>query len=309
MIPLLLVVGICSAVSPGLLGGRFLLLAADRARLATWALGLGLVAWLVGLVGLGAPPLLRAMGAVRLAHLCTVGQAPLSGALLEVLGWASLAWLAAAGVATARVMTRHHHDRRSGSIEDTLGTHQPLDNETELVVLPTAQLAAWSVGSPRRQVIVTSGLIEGLNPLERAVVIDHERAHLRFRHERLLTIAALAEAAFLLLPQVHRSASVLRINLECWADEESTGSSRRRRTAARRALLHVVAPDLVGVVAFGGAEGVAHRLCALEGEPTAGARSHRMLSFTAMAGTTTLSAVAFLGTLASASLPVAACPH
>ena len=90
----------------------------------------------------------------------------------------------------------------------------------------------FAVTMPGRggQVVLSSGMVELLEPDERAVVLAHERAHADCRHDRYLLLACVAER---FLPPLRPVASRLRLALERWADELAAEVVGDRRLVAR----------------------------------------------------------------------------
>jgi hypothetical protein len=91
------------------------------------------------------------------------------------------------------------------------------------------------------QVVLSSALVELLDDVERDVVMAHERAHGRFRHDRYLLIARLASAA---VPVVRPLTRRLQFTLERWADEAAVRACGDRSFVARtlgKVALHGVA--------------------------------------------------------------------
>ena len=147
--------------------------------------------------------------------------------------------------------------------EPWLGTHHRLDDH-DLVVLPTARPVAFSVAGQPGQVVVSSGLWATLDPAEFEVLIAHEVAHLDFGHQRLLTVALVAERAIGWLPGVSRSLSSLRLGVERWADEEAAGRHPTRRRALQTALLAAAGTPAGALAAFGRVDGLVERIDALD---------------------------------------------
>ncbi|MEU5883292.1 M56 family metallopeptidase [Spirillospora sp. NPDC047279] len=89
---------------------------------------------------------------------------------------------------------------------------------------------ALAVPGRRGGVLVSRGLLKGLNGPELEVVFQHERAHLRYRHHHYLYMGALARA---LLPSLEPLSLRLRYALERWADEEAADAVNDRELVAR----------------------------------------------------------------------------
>ncbi|WP_344613960.1 M48 family metalloprotease, partial [Dactylosporangium salmoneum] len=79
-------------------------------------------------------------------------------------------------------------------------------------------------------VLVTTGLLRLLDDRERAVVLAHERAHLRRRHHRTAAVAAVSRAVNPLLRPVPAAVDVL---VERSADEDAARESGDRILVAR----------------------------------------------------------------------------
>lgn len=79
-------------------------------------------------------------------------------------------------------------------------------------------------------VVVSSGLIEYLDNDELSVVLAHEQAHGRHRHDRYLVIAKLGAAV---VPMLRPLSSRLEFSLERWADESAALACGNRNFVAR----------------------------------------------------------------------------
>ncbi|MGH2660373.1 MAG: M56 family metallopeptidase [Actinomycetota bacterium] len=245
---------------------------ARRLRPDAWARGSaltlagGAVVFELAAVLHAAPTVLRTFGVSALASACERLVGPLApggpwtgwpataiAVTVPVLGWVGLA-----RVRAVRGATR---------IESWLGHHEPFAGH-ELVVLPTPEVLAVSVPGRPGQIVVSEGLVEALAPVELAVVLRHEAAHLDHRHERYLLLATALEHAFTFLPPVRRSTATLRTALERWADEEATGEDVSQREALRAALLSLSgALDAPELAAFSAAQTVFERVRAMASAP------------------------------------------
>ncbi|MEV5007922.1 M56 family metallopeptidase [Streptomyces sp. NPDC093064] len=102
--------------------------------------------------------------------------------------------------------------------------------DTELIVAASPVPRAFAIpGSPGR-ILVTEAMLGALEPVERRVLLAHERAHLAHRHALLVTTARLACAANPLLGSVRDQVSFL---VERWADERAAAVVGDRTTTAR----------------------------------------------------------------------------
>ena len=103
----------------------------------------------------------------------------------------------------------------------------------ELVVIADPVPQAFAVPSLLRypgHVVVSSAMLRALDAEERAVLLAHERSHLRNRHSWLRSTVGIAGA---LQPLLGRVGDQLAAILERWADEDAAGMVAERRVAAR----------------------------------------------------------------------------
>jgi len=109
----------------------------------------------------------------------------------------------------------------------------------EVWVLCSDDPVAFASGLWRCRAVVTSGLLALLDPAEREAVCEHEAAHVRLGHPRLLVVCGAIAGAYGRLPPVRRAWDGLRRQLEAAADDEAarvTGA-----TVLLSALVHVAA--------------------------------------------------------------------
>jgi hypothetical protein len=255
----------------------------DWADLVTAALVAGLVLVEVGLATLAAPTVLRSVGWSGLARACErmFRSLAVGGPLV---GWLSAAGtLALAGRAGWRLLCIRRLHRRA-RVEPALGEHYQR-GDCELVILPSREPVAYSLGGRRPQVVLSTGLTSALSAAQLDAVIGHERSHLRHRHGRRLAAAAAVDAAARIIPGVRGSTASLRTALERWADEDTAGSDGDARARLRSALLAAahaaVAPE---VAAFGGAYAAVERVAALGRPAPAPALVERALAWAVLVG-------------------------
>lgn len=243
---------------------RNLLEPATEARHTAWslAIGSGLVGF--GLVSMSVPTLLDGVGAHHLAAFCRkVIHDVLAGGHLG--GGAAALLMAVLMVRAVTGWRRIRRIQQAAVIEPWVGHHERAGANYELVVLPTTDFIALTVGGPVAQVVVSNGLVSALTDEELTMVVRHELAHLRGRHHYYLAMAAVVDAMFGWVPMVRSSTRTLRLALERSADEEAAGADPVARrvlysalTAAARCL------PQPGITTFGGIDMVLERLRALE---------------------------------------------
>ncbi|MDA8072853.1 MAG: M56 family metallopeptidase [Actinomycetota bacterium] len=136
----------------------------------------------------------------------------------------------------------------------------------EVWVVPSGHLAAFASGLWRCRAVVTSGMLAPLEGAERQAVCEHEAAHVRLGHPRLLTVCGAIAAAYGRFPPVRRAWEGLRRELEAAADDEAARVVGTE--ALLSALIHVAM--LVGhetpavAPGFMGAEHLRWRIARLE---------------------------------------------
>lgn len=294
---------------PGLtqrLGRR--LAPAEWARLCAVALGGGLALTELALVMRAAPASLRAVGAGGLAAACERVVSPLLSGGPLVTG---LAAAAASGLPVAAGVTcgRLRRTRRRIARELWLGERRVVAGH-EVVVVPVRRpfAASFEQGRGAEVVVVSTGLFDVLGPVHIEAVVRHEAAHLRHRHQRLLTLAAVSERVLGRVPGVAASAAALRLAVERWADELAARPSAAARRAVRDSLL-VLAGAVEGVASFGDALTVAARVDALDRPEPPPPLGHHVLLYVPGSLSGLLAAPAVLDWTARARAALAASAH
>jgi Zn-dependent protease with chaperone function len=73
-------------------------------------------------------------------------------------------------------------------------------------------------------VIVTTGALQALDPGQLDAVLAHERAHLAYRHHRLLAIARIASQVLPFIPLTLDAATQVARLIEMHADDAAAGA-------------------------------------------------------------------------------------
>jgi hypothetical protein len=94
----------------------------------------------------------------------------------------------------------------------------------ELAVIDDPGHQAYAVPGRPGRIVVSTGLLRGLDAGERRAVLAHERSHLTYRHHLHHTTAHLAAAAN---PLLHRLPAAVALSTERWADESAAAVCRR----------------------------------------------------------------------------------
>lgn len=132
-------------------------------------------------------------------------------------------------------------------------------------IVETPEVFAFTLPGPGGTIAISRGLRQTLDDDEFDIVLAHERAHARHRHDRFLVLALLVDAA---VPMMRSGTDQLRFHIERWADEaavRTTAADRRAaaRTIAKVALAKPPAPVVLGIATHG----VAARASALLDPP------------------------------------------
>lgn len=136
----------------------------------------------------------------------------------------------------------------------------------EVWVVPSARAAAFAAGLWRSRAVVTSGLLASLEETERQAVCEHEAAHVRLGHPRLLLVGGAVAAVYGRFAPVRHAWEGLRRELEAAADDEAArvvGPEALLSALLQVALMVRVAPG--GIQAgFGDPEHLRYRIARLE---------------------------------------------
>lgn len=236
----------------------------EWAWLCAAALGGGLVLLELTLVLRTLPPMLRAAGIGWMASACERMLGPLMAGGTAGSWGAGMA--AVALPAAALVVWRRGRRTRDRIAEDLWLGEARVIAGNPVVVLPVARPLALSFQRDGEQFIVVSdGLLALLDDGQAAAVVRHEAAHLRYRHQRLLAIVAVAEHVLGWLPPVARSAAALHLAVERWADDDAAGTTPASRLAVRDSLLALAGMSpVLDAAGFTDARTVVARIRALE---------------------------------------------
>lgn len=148
----------------------------------------------------------------------------------EVAGKAAIGALAVVATGCTGTLVRHVTVRRRAQAA-LVGMP-----ESPVAVLPDGRAYAYALpGGPgacrdRGRVVVSTAMLDCLNPRERQALIAHERAHLAGRHHRYLLVAQLAARAN---PLLHALQAAVAYCAERWADEDAARAVGDRRVMAR----------------------------------------------------------------------------
>ncbi|HEX4223135.1 MAG TPA: M56 family metallopeptidase [Pseudonocardiaceae bacterium] len=112
-----------------------------------------------------------------------------------------------------------------------LAAESAADSATdELLVLPDERPVAHALPGRPGRIIVSTGMLAGLTPVERRALLAHERAHLSRSHHLFVAVVDILAAANPLLRPLRK---VVRYTTERWADELAARAVGSRAVVAR----------------------------------------------------------------------------
>jgi Zn-dependent protease with chaperone function len=235
------------AAGAGTLGARLL----ARARWAVRAPLLGIVtylaaAWSVvaaaGLAGLTLAVHATALGSglSQLIGACVIRlrdtYATPGGALVAGLG---LALAGAVAARTAIAAATHLRAVRRHALHHTQAVRLVARPEPALgaMLVEHPQPAAYCVAGPDPTVIVTTAAVDALDRGQMAAVLAHERAHLAWRHHRLVALAGIACQLLPFLPLMRETSAQVARLVELHADDTAAKAHDSRTLATALVVL------------------------------------------------------------------------
>lgn len=228
-------------------------------------------AHLVGLVGWGLLPAvwLACLGGSAGAWLAGIkvagggclfglqeGQWQLAGYLPAAAAVGVLVWHAARLAAAAR-RVELRGVAKAGS------ARRAVSGGADVWVVPSTRPAAYAGGLLRPRAVVTTGLLASLDEAERGAVCEHEGAHVRLGHPRVLVLGGAVAAAYGRLPPVRRAWDGLRRDLEAAADDEAVRAVGRAAVISALLRVALLSTSAGGSAAFGGGEHLRYRIARL----------------------------------------------
>jgi len=158
------------------------------------------------------------------------------GALVAGLGLVLAAAVAArtAIAAVTHLRAVRRHALRHTQAVRLLGRQDPA---LGAVLVEHAQPAAYCVAGPDPTVVVTTGTLHALDRDQMAAVLAHERAHLAWRHHRLVALARIAQQLLPFLPLMREAAAQVARLVEMHADDTAIRSHDSRTLATALVVL------------------------------------------------------------------------
>lgn len=135
-----------------------------------------------------------------------------------VPAWIGLPTVGLIGIGTVRTV-RLIRQHRALRLDHPHGIHIAHSHKPYAVTLP----------GRAGQIVISTAMVDLLDADEQRVVVAHERAHARYRHDRYLLAAELAAAA---LPPLRALARRVNYSIERWADEAAAAVCGDRQLVA-----------------------------------------------------------------------------
>ena len=197
-------------------------------KVATWLLtgaAVALAALSTAVLGfLALTAVLRIQLVASLAHM--------SAAVIRRDDPASLAaaLVAAVLLAAATLAAAYTGWRRVRALVTAARDGRCLPGKGQVVVIPEGAADAYTVPGWPGRIVVTAGMLDALDTVERQVLLAHEGAHADHHHYLFTALSHFAAAANPLLRPV---AAAVSYTVERWADEAAAGHCGDRRLTAR----------------------------------------------------------------------------
>ncbi|MGC0317788.1 M56 family metallopeptidase [Kitasatospora acidiphila] len=142
----------------------------------------------------------------------------------------STALLAGALAAAVAVLAGRMLWRRARTLAQAATEAACLPGRDQLVILEDPAAEAYAIPGRPGRIVISTGMLEALDPAEHQILLAHERAHLTHRHHLFVACAQLAAAANpLLRPLAH----AVGYTVERWADETAGAAVGDRARVAR----------------------------------------------------------------------------
>lgn len=139
----------------------------------------------------------------------------LHGSVPAWLGLPVVGLLATGAVRTVRLVREHRALR--------------LDHARPVHIADSQKPYAVTLPGRAGQIVISTAMVDLLDDDERRIVVAHEQAHARYRHDRYLITAELAAAA---LPPLRAMARRVSYSIERWADESAAAVCGDRKLVA-----------------------------------------------------------------------------
>lgn len=196
-------------------------------RQGTWLLTVGAVVLAAcSTLALG---LLATTAAVRVPLLASLGEYSLDVVRRDDPAAVSVAIAAGFLLVAATVAAVLMVSRRVSAVLAAFHQARRLPGHHQVVVLADDAADAFALPGRPGRVVISTAMLDALDPAEQEVLLAHEQAHLACRHYLFLAAVHLAAAANPLLRPV---ATAVGFTIERWADEHAASQTGDRRLTA-----------------------------------------------------------------------------
>jgi Zn-dependent protease with chaperone function len=120
--------------------------------------------------------------------------------------------------------------RRARTLAQAAREAACLPGRGQLVVVDDPAAEAYAIPGLPGRIVVSTGMLDALDPAEHEVLLAHERAHLAHHHYLFIAVAQLAAAAN---PLLRPLADTVTFTVERWADESAAAAVGNREQVAR----------------------------------------------------------------------------
>ncbi|MGW2372611.1 MULTISPECIES: M56 family metallopeptidase [Kitasatospora] len=199
-------------------------------RLATWLLTVGALVLAAGSTAvLG---MLAITGLIRIPFLARLAQDHWSPYAAQHHDPASFSVAVLAGVllTAAAVLAGRMLWRRSRTLAQAAREAACLPGRDQLVVVDDPAAEAYAIPGLPGRIVVSTGMLDALDPAEHQILLAHERAHLAHHHYLFVALAQFAAAAN---PLLRPLATTVTFTVERWADESAAAAVGDRERVAR----------------------------------------------------------------------------
>ncbi|WP_317444860.1 M56 family metallopeptidase [Streptomyces collinus] len=197
-------------------------------RLATWLLtASALVLGAASTVSLG---LLAVTGLIRVPRLAALGHWSAHTAQRSDPTELSVSLIAGLLLGGAVLMAARMLWRRARTLAAAAAEAACMPAKDGLVVVEDEAPDAFALPGLPGRVVVSTGMLHTLNESEHAILLAHERAHLKAHHYAFVALAQLGAAAN---PLLRPLATGVTYTIERWADENAATATGDRTRVAR----------------------------------------------------------------------------
>ncbi|MFI9162138.1 M48 family metalloprotease [Kitasatospora aureofaciens] len=199
-------------------------------RQATWLLTVGALVLAAG--STAALGMLAITGLIRIPLLARLAQDHWSPTAAQRHDPASFSAAVLAGTLLAALATTAGRMLwlRTRTLVQAAREAACLPGRDQLVIVDDPAAEAYAIPGRPGRIVVSTGMLDALDPAEHQILLAHERAHLTHHHYLFVALAQLAAAAN---PLLRPLADTVAFTIERWADENAAATTSDREQVAR----------------------------------------------------------------------------